>query len=412
MEKLLKKLVWKPRFLVLIAAVLLSLAQLGVFTGKINLQWGFDIQGGVRAVLKPTNQSVDLEDVVLVLQNRLNIYGLKDIRVRPASDLQNKYILIEAAGLTKRDIEKLLTGQGKFEGKIGNTTVFTSGDIKILKHQIRLYRDPSTGYYRFEIPVVLSPEAAKRFAEATKDLFSEPGTGYLEEPLRLYLDNELVDELKIAEDLRGKETAYASITGGAANYTAARRNLNRLKAILLSGALPTALRIESIQKVDPLLGKEFLKGMIFAGIVAFLLVAVVVSLRYGFRAEVIATMLFIALAEVIITLGIASVIRWQLDLAAIAGLIVILGTGIDQEVIILDELLSGEKSKKISLKEATKIIFAAIGTTVAAMLPLAYIGVGAIRGFAIITVIGLIVAYTITRPGFIAIIEEVLGGEA
>ena len=82
-----EKILSKPRVLFLL--ILLAWAVFQLKLPNLNIEWGFDIQGGARIVLKPINQSVSLEDITLVLQNRLNIYGLRDIRVRGASDLQN-----------------------------------------------------------------------------------------------------------------------------------------------------------------------------------------------------------------------------------------------------------------------------------------------------------------------------------
>jgi len=398
-----EKLLTKLRVLFLLILLVWAFFQLRPWAG-FNVEWGFDIQGGARIVLKPLNQSVPLDDITLVIQNRLNIYGLRDIRVRGASDLQNKYVVVEAAGLSKEDIEKLLASEGRFVGKIGNVTVFTGGEVKVDKARIRLYYDRVAGIYRYEIPIMLSPEAAKRFAEATKDLMPVGFNGtYLEKKFDFYIDNQLVESLNIASDLRGREVATAAITGAAETYDQAKKNVKRLTAILMTGAIPTKLEIVSVQNVSPVLGYEFLRSTAFAGLAAALLVSLVVFFRYR-KPDIVFAILFTAFSEMILTMAVASLIHWQLDLSAIAGIIITLGTGIDQQIIITDEFLYGYSKKRE--KEAMFVILAAFGTILAAMLPLMFIGVGAVRGFAVTTVIGMAIAYFITRPAYVEIAAE------
>ena len=48
--------------------------------------------------------------------------------IKSAGDLSgNQYILVEIAGANEEEVKDLLASQGKFEAKVGNTTVFTGG---------------------------------------------------------------------------------------------------------------------------------------------------------------------------------------------------------------------------------------------------------------------------------------------
>jgi len=396
-------LIKKPRVALLLLLLLWAFLQLKPWAG-LNVDWGFDIQGGARIVMKPLNQSVNLEDITLVIQNRLNIYGLRDIRVRGASDLQNKYVVVEAAGLSEEDVEKLVASEGKFEGKIGNFTVFRGGDVKVDKARIRIFYDREARVYRYEIPIILSPEAAKRFAEATKNLIPVGFNGtYLDKNFDFYIDGQLVESLPISSELRGRETPTAAITGRAGSYDEVKKNVKRLTAILMTGAIPTKLEIVSMQNVSPILGYEFLKSTAVAGLFAAIFVSLVILMRYR-NPRIVGAILFTAFSEMVLTLAVASLINWQLDLSAIAGIIITLGTGIDQQIIITDEFLYGYSKK--GEKEAMFVILAAFGTIVAAMVPLLFIGVGVVRGFAVTTVIGMAIAYFITRPAYVEIAAD------
>jgi preprotein translocase subunit SecD len=372
------------------------------------LSWGFDIQGGSRVVLRPSNQSVALEDVTSVIQNRLNVYGLRDMKVRGASDLTSSYVVVEAAGLSENEIKSLLASEGYFEGRINNVTIFTGNDVRVNTAEIKIYRNAQGGY-GYSIPLVLSPEASRRFAQATEFLFPSGIQGeYLDKPLDLYIDLSLQQSLQISSDLRGKDVPSASVTGGAQTKDEAMTNLKLMKAVLMTGSIPTKMEIVSIQGISPTLGSEFLKSTVVAGVVALFLVGAVIMIRYR-KFEIAFLVTMTTVCEVIIILGVASLINWQLDLSAIAGMIVAFGTGVDQQIIITDEILRGESvktSSKSKLKEAMFVIVATFGTMFAAMLPLMFIGVGAVRGFAVTTLIGIVVGYVVTRPSYMAALEE------
>ena len=100
-------------------------------------------------------------------------------------------------------------------------------------------------------------------------------------------------------------------------------------------------------------------------------------------------------------------IEWNLDLPSIAGILATVGTGLDQQIIILDE--SQEKislSLKQKMKRAFAIIMGAYFTAVVALLPLMWAGAGLLKGFAITTIIGISVGVLITRPAFSAMIKR------
>ena len=122
-------------------------------------------------------------------------------------------------------------------------------------------------------------------------------------------------------------------------------------------------------------------------------------------------MLAISLSEVLIILGIATVIGWTIDLPAIAGIIASVGTGIDSQIMIIDQALRGEvktQTLKEKIGRAFFVIFGSAGTIIAAMIPLMAIGFGLLRGFAITTIIGVLVGVLIARPAYGVIIKRMV----
>src|SRR3989338_9445110 len=112
-------------------------------------------------------------------------------------------------------------------------------------------------------------------------------------------------------------------------------------------------------------------------------------------------------SEAFITLGVAALCSWNLDAPAIAGIIAGMGTGVNDQIIIIDEAVSsGSEGIKQRIKRALFIIFGAFFTIVAAMLPLLWAGAGLLRGFALTTILSVLVGILITRPAFADMIKK------
>ena len=209
---------------------------------------------------------------------------------------------------------------------------------------------------------------------------------------------------KIAKDLR--------ITITRSSLDDAMNEAKNLR-VVLSERLPVKIEIESETPIEARLGAEFLKQALIAGLVALLGVGVFVYFRYRhwlIGLAIIGTMI----CELIITLGAASLIGWTIGLPELGGLIIVIGTGIDHQIIITDEVFRGglPQAGRVSLSgrvsRAFAVIFAAAATTIAAMAMLALIGFGAMRGFAIITIIGMLIAVLVTRPAYARFVSAIV----
>jgi len=135
-----------------------------------------------------------------------------------------------------------------------------------------------------------------------------------------------------------------------------------------------------------------------------LAVAGVVFLRYR-EPKVALPMIVTAFSEVVILLGFAAYLGYPLDLAVIAGFIAVIGTGVDDLIIIADEVMaegdvSSQKVFDSRFKRAFWVIGVAAATTILAMSPLAVLSLGDLRGFAIFTILGVLVGVLITRPAY------------
>jgi preprotein translocase subunit SecD len=367
-----------------------------------------------------------MDDLVQVVTNRLNVYGITDMKIRSVSDLShNNYLLIELAGATPSELRDLVSQQGKFEAKIDNNSVFVGGknDITFVCRGDASYAgiqecyQIKEGYYcKFQFEISLSETAAKKQAAATANLtenVSGTGESFLSKPLELYLDDKIYDTLNIGSDLKGKVATQIAISGPGTGPTEkdafdnAQSNMKKLQTVLITGSLPYKLEIVKLDSISPALGKEFGRNILLTVLAAWIGVFAVLFTRYRKFGPVLLVM-FILTCEIYLTVGIAAFIRWNLDLASIAGIIAAIVTGVDDQVVMIDE---GKIGKVYSWKERFRrsfgIILGAWATVFVAMLPLGWAGAGLFKGFAITTIIGITLGVFITRPAFADMLEMI-----
>ena len=393
---------------------------------RTNVKTGLDLSGGARALIQAENYSLsseEINDLIDVVSNRFNVYGISDINIRSVSDLTgDNFVQIEIAGATPKDLENLISQQGKFEAKIGDEIIFIGGEKDITSvsrsgQNSGIYScdQSSQGYVcTFRFVVYLSQEAAEKHAEITSKLevnSTESGK-YLSEKLDLYLDDVLVNSLLISENLKGEVATQISIQGSGVGetkldaYNNAVEEMKNLQTVLMTGSLPFKLKIVKLDTISPTLGQNFTKYLFLAGFIALLSVAIIIFIRYrGLKSSL--APLIICTSEIIITIGVAAFIKWDLDLPSIAGILAAIGTGVDDQIVVLDEAKNKESSVSIKerIKRAFIIIMGAYVTSVASLLPLWWAGAGLLKGFVFTTLIGITIGVLITRPAFADIIR-------
>ena len=376
-----------------------------------------------------------------VLDSKLNRLGLQDIRVRV---VDNKYILIDLAGMDVATAQDVVGKPGKFEIRIqtdNNQTIHVLYGDAVASVDIP-QGDRSGGW---GVPFTLSEEGATVFQKAAIDAGAVKNPDA--HPISMYLDKDEVFSAPLAAELAGSlskvpvRTLEARVGSGDTGSTKAKE----LYIHLREGALPVNVAIVGSGQVSAALGKQFKVQMVIAGLIALLAVAAMVFYRYRER-RIVLPMVATSFSEVVMMLGIWSLggiwFGWQLDLASLAGIIMVIGTGVDQLVIITDELIRGSEAVPVasdrSIKEraaeaaeksgvgkavatsskvylsrlsrAFTIILGAAATTVAAMLPLLWMGFGALSGFALIIIVGVILGTAIARPAYGRIIGHILAG--
>ncbi|MHC1625186.1 MAG: preprotein translocase subunit SecD family protein, partial [Methermicoccaceae archaeon] len=285
----------------------------------------------VRAIVQPigtlssyrqgvTRQTLDLTK--RVLDEKLNALGLKDIKVRTVGD---QYILIDMAGEENlTHAEHIATSPGKFEVKFfidGEYVPVLTGEQIESVGQVTF---DNTRGWGTEFRVNREGADALRQTAIDYGVLDNP-SAY---PLVMFLDDKEIFNASLspdlAESLRVQPVRDLVATTGMDSE--AEQTARDLQVHLRVGALPVKVQLMGAGQVPAVLGKQFKQQSVVAGLLALLAVSFIVYLRYRQR-KILVPMLLTSISEVVMILGFAALIKWELDLASIAGIIATIGTG-------------------------------------------------------------------------------------
>jgi len=377
---------------------------------SIRLRFGLDIKGGVHVVLEAfpltsTSATVtqatlspqEVDELIKVLENRVNALGLSEVVIYRDKAIPNRIIMeipldIKGGKLTPEDIVELLGKPAVLEfrapdpsgTKCTDQVLLTGKDLKRAYPGI----DQQNNAY-YAVYLEFSPEGAKKFAEATQR--------YLGKPICIFLDNRLISAPVVRDVITG---GRAVITG---NFTL--DEARKLAALLQGGALPAKVKIAEIRYIGPSIGEDALKAGIKAGVLAFIFVVAWMVLNYGLWGVLSSISLA---AFLIMDLALLIVLQAVLTLPGIGGIILSVGMAVDGSVIIFERLReerSQGKSWKVALRNAfrrsTPTILDSNASTLIAALVLYWFGAPTIKGFAVTlgigTVLGVFTSLVVLR---------------
>ena len=381
---------------------------------RTDLEQAFSAEGATLTTYEPGVSRATADDIKRILEQKINTLGTKDARVNlltPVGSNIVKYVRVELAGVDINTAKSIVGKQGLFEIRIktaGNQTehvLYGNAITSVGNPQ----QDPTK--MSWGVPFTLSEQGAADFREAANryGAVNDPEN----HPVSMILDNVTVYSAPLSPDL-AKELLTTDVTRLSASTGSGTAGMNQAQTLeihLRAGALPVAVQVANFGQVSAPLGEYFKLMCLIAGLLAIITVGVVIYYRYR-EPSIVFPMMFINLSEVVILLGIARYIQ-QLDLASIAAIIAVVGTGIDQLVVITDEVLHEGRVPSPALYtkrlgRALAIILVAAGTVIFAMLPLALMDLSTLKGFAIITILGVLVGVGVTRPAYGKIIMYVL----
>ena len=345
-----------PLFVVAILIVLFSLTAIfGVsytygdtknvyVKGASDIRFGIDIRGGVDVTFMPADD-VEATDAQMaaaktVIEDRLVGLGITDyesyvdnnknriiVRFPWKSDEAdfNPQTAIDEIGTTAKMVFR--------KGSSSTGEEILSGDD---------VASASAAYNETEgwvVQLKFNSDGASAFAAATTELAANNGT------ISIWLDDSNISTATVNEAITGGE----AIIKGNFDQDSASTLANQSN----SGSLPFALSAESYSTISPSLGAKSLDVMVQAGIIAFILVALMMIFRYRLPGTIaVISLMGQVAATLAVVSGYFSVFPGStLTLPGIAGIILGIGMGVDANVITA-ERIKEELAKNKTLEGA------------------------------------------------------------
>ena len=229
-----------------------------------------------------------------------------------------------------------------------------------------------------KVDLEMNPKGARRFSAVT--------AANVNKFLAIVLDSTVYSAPRIIQKISG---GRAEITG---RFTI--QEANNLAIVLRAGALPAPVKIIEEQTVGPSLGQDSIDKAVFAGWVSMLFIILFALVYYRISGAIALVALAINIFAV---LAIMAVLNATLTLPGIAGLILQLAMGIDANVIIFERIREESrvgKTPRASIEAGYKMAFWTIidshFTALITSFILLWKGTGAIRGFAITLILGIL----------------------
>ena len=237
-------------------------------------------------------------------------------------------------------------------------------------------------------------EGQKKFAEATGNIAARTdGTNIM----AIVMDNQVISSPSVSSQI---DSDSCVISG---SFT--RDSASELADLINAGQIPFSLKQVELRSVGPQLGADAMRTSLIAGLIGIALVMLFMLIVYRIPGLVASIALcFYMVIEALIF----SLVRVNLSLPGIAGIILSIGMAVDANVIIFERIkeeMAAGKTVKSAIDSGFKRAFTAILdsniTTLIACGVLFFLGTGTIVGFATTLGIGVIVsmftALTITH---------------
>jgi preprotein translocase subunit SecD len=411
------------------------------------MQLGLDLKGGISVTIKPdfeayaksmaddggnvpvltqAEKDLALDKAMIVLNNRIDAFGLVEPQIRKTGES----ILVEVPGEPNFDkVNQFLGGKGSINFYLVNSTqtdalrtyIASNGasavddsyqiidkTANVLQPGMKPYpvyktnvyeEEEKTGYRVIDEANVLegryikSVSAVRGSDQQPLVVFELTAKGG--EIFYTLTSQNIGNELAIVMD--GKIKAVATIRAALSTNVqmegfGAEESLY-LEKILKAASLPVPLTVINQEVVGATLGAEAVQTGINAGLLGFLLVVAFMLIYYkgaGFIADIALSL------NVVILAALLAGFRQTITLNSIAAFVLTLGMAVDANVIIYERIKeelrlgkSAQASVAAGFGKAFWTIMDSNITTFIAALFLSFVGSGPIQGFAITLAIGI-----------------------
>ena len=356
--------------------------------GVEDIRWGIDIRGGVDVTFTPSEDAVDVTNDELdaarsIIETRMVEKNITDYEIYV--DQNSKRIICRfpwQSNDSSFDPEKAVKELGEtamlsfrkgYSGTIpeGGTyedleLVLTGKDVAKASPQ---YETKQDGSHEFVVSLTLNESGKEAFKNATEEAYKNNTR------ISIWMDDIEISAPSVSAVIYDGQ---ASISGSFQTGEDAKALADKING----GALPFKLVTDSFSTISPTLGMGARDAMAVAGLIAFIIIAIMVIAMYRLPGVMAAISLAGQVAGTLaaITGFFAFNDSFTLTVPGIAGIILAVGMGVDANVItnerIKEELAAG-KTIDGALYTGFKRAFAAIFDGNITMLIIAVILMGA-----------------------------------
>jgi preprotein translocase subunit SecD len=353
------------------------------------------VQEAIKTLERRVNQLGVSEPIIAAHGNRgdqilVQLPGVTDIEqakriIKTTAQLALKLVvesapsreaLLSASGGKEPAGQEIVSGQGDEPGRpmfylVQREAVITGRDLKNARAGV----DPQTNTP--DVQFSLNPQGAERFKRETGRNVGRR--------LAIVLDGSVAS----APTIEGQISDSGVIRG---RFSA--QEADELAKVLRAGALPASLKPLQELSVGPSLGKDSITAGVTASLagMAFITVFMLVYYKFSGINAVVAL-----LANIMILLGLMAYAGATLTLPGIAGVILTIGVGVDTNVLVFErireELRNGKTVRAAVTNGFERVWITILDTHATALIAAAFLfafGTGAIKGFAVTLVWGLL----------------------
>ena len=360
---------------------------------KNNLNLGLDLRGGFEILYQVTplneGQSLDMTAVTNAISKRVNVLGVSEPQIIVEGEDR---IRVQLAGVEDQETARQMLGT------TANLTFRDVDDKELADSSVLTEGGASLAYDNGQPIVFLKIADDAKFGEITSEI-SKRTNG--ENIMVIWLDWEEGDSYReeAKKAAAGEETKYISaatvsyqITGNcqiSGNFT--ETEAKTLANLINSGSLPVKMTEISSNVVSASYGEGALTKTALAGLIGIAAVMVFMIFKYRLPGIVSAIMLVFYLWAVF---AVYSLMGAVFTLSGIGALVLGVGMTVDANIIcserIRQELYKG-RSVRAAVAEGQKVSFSAIFdaqfTTLLSALIMYVWGNGAVKGFATMLII-------------------------
>ncbi len=344
----------KNRLPLIIISIIFALALLVVLPinegilGKRGIRLGLDLQGGTHLVyqadfssVEPGTEAEALNGAIAVIENRVDVFGVTEPVIQR---LGEDRIVVQLPGISEAEEAKERIGrtallefgerieegeEARWVNELGewkSATALVNGEEKALtsvffKENTYVTRDD---FGRLFLIFEWDEEGSKLSEEITGRLINKP-LGIFEGDSALLGD----EGIPIAPIVRGVITDKGQIEGLSFGEA------TELSRLLNAGRIPVPLTPIYEQTVSPILGSDFIRMSVTAGLIGLILVLLFMMIYYRLPG-VLASGALIFYVSVV--LAIFKLIPVTLSLAGIGGFVLSIGMAVDANILIFERM--------------------------------------------------------------------------